>query len=289
VTAIVQRAPGARDLSPGRLSDPITLGEVLARSGYFQDARDAAKAAVKVMAGAELGFGPIASMRGVDIIKGEVSLSAGLTAALVRGSGVYDYAIKRWDNQGCTLVFTRNGKALDPEITFDEADARKANLLGGDNYRRFPRSMYFARAMTMGARAHCPDLFGGAVYTPDELEAQREEAVVEQVKQAFDATEETEAATETEARPNPMPSTPPPDFAIPETREADEPVQTVNGSAIVSAEEAAAMREYLERIGAPESFWRMGLMMLSLDDLGQLTKSQAHQLMADAKSRFGGE
>ena len=29
--------------------------------------------------------------------------------------------------------------------------------------------MLFARAMTNGARVHCPEVFVGAVYTPDEL------------------------------------------------------------------------------------------------------------------------
>jgi hypothetical protein len=152
------------------------LGSLLADSGYFDDARDAAKAAVKVMAGAELGIGAVAAMRGVDIIKGEVSLSAGLVAALVRGSERYDYEIERWDDGGCTLVFTRDGKPLNPPVTFDHSDAVKAQLAGGTNYQRYPRNMYFARAMTNGARLHCPDLFAGSVYTSAELQGTAVEA-----------------------------------------------------------------------------------------------------------------
>ena len=66
--------------------DTMTLGTVLARSGYFQDARDAAQAVVKVLAGRELGFPPIASMRGIHIIKGQVALSANLIAAAIKRS-----------------------------------------------------------------------------------------------------------------------------------------------------------------------------------------------------------
>jgi hypothetical protein len=51
------------------------------------------------------------------------------------------------------------------------ADARTAQL-GGQNYQKFPRNMLFARAMTNGARIHCPDVFVGSVYTPDELGAE---------------------------------------------------------------------------------------------------------------------
>jgi len=159
-------------LAPTRVLDADEahhLGQLLAASGYFADAREAAQAAVKVMAGAELGLGPVASMRGVDIIKGEVSLGAGLVAALVKRSQKYDYKISRWDDEGCELVFYENGEPLTPPISFTHADAVRAKLAGGDNYQRYPRNMYFARAMTNGARLHCPDLFAGSVYTSEEL------------------------------------------------------------------------------------------------------------------------
>ena len=45
------------------LDDTMTLGKVLAQSGYFADSREAAQAVVKILAGQELGFGPIAWSR----------------------------------------------------------------------------------------------------------------------------------------------------------------------------------------------------------------------------------
>jgi hypothetical protein len=149
-------------------ADLQQLGALVASSAYFSDAREAAQAAVKIMAGAELGIGPIASMRGIDIIKGEVSLSAGMVAAMVRRSGVYDYRVERWDNEACEIVFTRNRRPLTPSSVFTLEDAKRAGL-AGPNYQKFPRNMLFARAMTNGARVHCPEVFVGAVYTPDEL------------------------------------------------------------------------------------------------------------------------
>jgi hypothetical protein len=68
----------------------VGLGQVLAASGYFGDARSAAQAAVKVMAGEEMGFGPVAAMTGIHIIKGRVTISAHLMAAAVRRSRDYD-------------------------------------------------------------------------------------------------------------------------------------------------------------------------------------------------------
>jgi hypothetical protein len=150
--------------------DIMTLGQTLARSGYFQDAKDAAQAVVKVLAGQELGFGPVASMTGIYIVKGRVTLSANLIGAALKRSGRYNYAIRRLDNTGCTIEFFEAGQSVGTsEFTAD--DAAKAGLKDGDNWRKFPRNMMFARAMSNGAKWYAPDIFGGPVYTPDELGA----------------------------------------------------------------------------------------------------------------------
>jgi hypothetical protein len=150
--------------------DTITLGKVLSQSGYFQDARDAAQAIVKVLAGRELGIGPIQAMVGIYIVKGRVTLSANLIAAAIKRSGHYNYRVKRMDDKGCAIEFFEGSTAIGTS-TFDETDARAAGLLGGDNWKKFPRNMYFARAMSNGAKWYCPDIFMGPIYTPDELGA----------------------------------------------------------------------------------------------------------------------
>jgi hypothetical protein len=153
------------------LAEVQTLGALLAKSGYFQDARDAAQAAVKVMAGAELGLPPIASMMGIAIIKGKVALSSNLMAALIRQHG-YDFKVVKLDNQGCVLTFIAKDKStVLGESSFFEADARAAGI-AGENYKKYPRNMYFARAVSNGAKWFTPEIFGGAAtYTPEELGA----------------------------------------------------------------------------------------------------------------------
>lgn len=150
--------------------DLMTLGKMFAASGFFQDSRDAAQAAVKIQAGAELGFPPVASMTGVYIVKGKVSLSANLIAAAIKRSGKYNYRVKRLDNTGCEIEFIEGAQVIGVS-TFNETDARAAQLTNGENYKKFPRNMYFARAISNGAKFYTPDVFGGPVYTPDELGA----------------------------------------------------------------------------------------------------------------------
>lgn len=156
------------------LDDVARLGETLARSGYFKDTRDAAQAVVKVLYGAELGISPVQAMMGVHIIEGKPAPGAGLVAALVKRSGKYTYRAKRHDATGCVLEFFErignNWQSLG-EASFIEADAKRAGLGNRGPWKSYPQNMYFARALTNGARFYCPDIFGGSVYVPEELGA----------------------------------------------------------------------------------------------------------------------
>jgi hypothetical protein len=150
------------------LAEVQTLGALLAKSGYFQDAKDAAQACVKVLAGQELGLPPIASMMGISLIKGKVTLSANLMAALIRQHG-YDFRVERLEQDGCTLSFlAKDGKELG-KSTFTAKDAQAAGIRG-DMYNKYPRNMYFARAISNGAKWFTPEIFGGVpVYSDGEL------------------------------------------------------------------------------------------------------------------------
>jgi len=157
------------DLVKMQPPDVMTLGTVFARSGYFQDARDAAQAVVKMLAGHELGFGPVASMTGIYIVKGRVTLSANLIAAAVKKGGKYNYRVNELTDAACKITFYE-GKESIGESSFTMEDAKAAGLVN-ENYRKFGRNMLFARAMSNGAKWFCADVFGGPAYTPDELGA----------------------------------------------------------------------------------------------------------------------
>lgn len=153
-------------------SDPVTLGNILAQSGYFTDSRGAAQAAVKVMAGQELGFGPVASMTGIYIVKGRVTLSANLMAAAIKRHPHYTFRVKEHTSEVCTIDFIEDGEVIGTS-SFSMDDAKAAGLAGSETYRKFPKNMLYARALSNGAKWYCPDVFGGGpIYTPDELGAE---------------------------------------------------------------------------------------------------------------------
>ena len=149
--------------------DIMTLGKLLVESRYFQDANQMAQAVVKVLAGRELGFGPIASMTGIHIVQGRPTLGADLLAKAVKRSGRYNYRVVELSDTRCELAFfERDGDKWVPIGTspFTVEDARRA---GTKNIDKFPRNMLFARAMSNGVKWFCPDAIGLTVYDPSEL------------------------------------------------------------------------------------------------------------------------
>lgn len=141
------------------------------QSGYFRDARSASQAMTKILAGQELGFGPMASMQGVYIVegKGTPSLSANLIAAAVKRTGKYNYRIREHTNDCCRIEFFEAGESVGCS-EFSMADAAAAGLANKGVWKAYPRNMLFARAISNGARWYCAEVFGGnVVYTPEEL------------------------------------------------------------------------------------------------------------------------
>ena len=153
------------------LQETMALGKTLAASGYFDDAKEAAQAVVKILAGRELGLGPIAAMTGIHIIQKKVTLGANLMAATIKRDPRYDYQVIEMTAKRCEIVFYEKGRDIGCSV-FSLEDAKNAGLSGA-NWTKYPRNMLFARAMSNGSRWYCPDAFGGApVYTPEELGAQ---------------------------------------------------------------------------------------------------------------------
>lgn len=146
-----------------------TAAAILAKSGYFQDTRQEAQAIVKVMAGAELGLPPFASMTGISIIKGKPVLGANLIATLISQNSRYSYRVTT-NTPAAVVIAFYDGSENIGESSFTMDDAKAAGLTNKDNWRKYPRNMLFARAISNGARWYCPAIFGGSpVYTPDEF------------------------------------------------------------------------------------------------------------------------
>lgn len=164
-------------IQPEELDTMQRAARLLAVSNYFDGKGDNPQAiamlATKIMAGREMGFGPFASANGIHIISGKPAVGANLMAAAVRSHPRYDYRVKELTDTVCELEFFDNGKvAGSSRFTIQEAET--AELTTGKNaltWKKYPRNMLFARAMSNGVRWYAPDIFSGnAVYVPEELD-----------------------------------------------------------------------------------------------------------------------
>lgn len=164
------------------MDDAERAARAMSASGFFSDTRQASQAIVKILAGQELGFGPFASMTGVNIIQNKPVLAANLMAAAVKRTGKYNYRVTKHTERECEITFFEGGQ-VSGTSSFSWDDAEKAGLTGKDNWKKYPRNMLFARALSNGQKWYAPDVFNGAlVYTPDELGANVDEegnAIVE--------------------------------------------------------------------------------------------------------------
>jgi len=169
------------------------IGQWFVKSRYFQDASSVEQAIVKVLAGRELGFGPVAAMTGIYIVKGRVTLSANLLAAQIKRHPNYDYHVMEHTAESCEIAFYQDGQELG-RSEFTIADAEAAEL-SGNNWKKYPRNMLFARAISNGVKWHCPDVMSGMpvyVYTPDEIGASVDGETGEVITGSYQVVEKSE-------------------------------------------------------------------------------------------------
>ena len=150
--------------------------EMLAKTGLLTDTRDIGVALSKIIAGCELGIGPSLALSSLHLINGKITMSSGLISTLIKRSGKYRFR-SQVDARLCAIevyeLFNGRWEQIGAE-TFSFEDAKAAGLTTGpnkSNWEKYPRNMLFARCISNVGKFHCSDVFGGAVYTHEEMGA----------------------------------------------------------------------------------------------------------------------
>lgn len=150
------------------------LAKTIAGSGCFGHAVNPYVAAVKILAGQEIGIGPVESMRGLHVFDGKIELGAAVMSSKIKGSGFFDYEVVQCDDDGTVLeCFEKSQRTNEwrqlPNITFTREEAQRAGLLNKKGpWQNYFSDMCFARALSRFFRRYCPHLAGGAVYAEGE-------------------------------------------------------------------------------------------------------------------------
>ena len=162
--------PGRAGMTEADFTYLERLAAAAADSGlYGSGAKVKAQLLMKLIYGRDLAIPVSAALSAIDIYDGKMELSSNLIAALLEAHPHYAYAIIETTNERCELEFFKDGRSLG-KAKFDAADATTAGLADTDYYRHYPSDMFFARAITRGARRYCPGLGRGvAIYAAGEL------------------------------------------------------------------------------------------------------------------------
>ena len=188
------------------LADVLRLADTLAqaRGGFIPSHfQNSAQVAAVILAGRELGVGPMAALRSFYLVNGKLGMDASFVSGRMLAHGI---ALEwlRDDDECASVRLSRAG--MPPYVsTFSRGDAERAGLWGSATWRKYPRAMLRARAITAGARAYAADCFAGSVYTPDELRGgdDRDEQPAQRVQQAAERVEAASSPAVIEAHGEP--------------------------------------------------------------------------------------
>ena len=209
--------PLAVSPTPGRaeIANMTTIANAMAKSGCLSKSiRNPEQAFVIMLAGRELGVGPMQALRDISIIEGKTCLSAQAILARVHKLRLGVARVITSTAEECEMYFER---ADDPEnrgtVVWALADAVRAGLLtadkngnitgGKDNWRKYPRAMLFNRCASEGAKRYFPDASGG-LYTVEEMGGEDEPGDIIDVD-FVDVTPERFRSASAPAEPSPTP------------------------------------------------------------------------------------
>lgn len=188
--AVAHRQPQRDVLQFGTLSDVMKFAEMI------QNAEGAipkhclgkpGKILATVMAGHELGVGPMASLRAFHVVEGKPTADYSFWVARLKAAG-YKVEWPERSQERVTLKLTAPDGSTATE-TWDKARAIVAGLWNGkDPWKKYPQTMLSARAVTSLGRAFAGEVMFGC-YETDEAEE-----IVQQA-QATIRTEESAATS----------------------------------------------------------------------------------------------
>lgn len=121
-----------------------------------------------VATGRALGIADMTALRSIHIIDGKATFAAELMVLLVRRAG---HSITGEVVDGsATVTGTRADNGDTMTATWTLAMAERAGLVNKSNWKKYPESMLWARAVSQLARMLFADCFAGNTYTPEELD-----------------------------------------------------------------------------------------------------------------------
>lgn len=148
------------------LPQKLQMCKLLRESGFVPAGfKNDGSVLAAILYGQELGFSPIQSLHSIDVIQGKPTVNAqGLKAMILAAGGVIKEI--EWTDKVCTLEGYRDGNKQSASFTIQEA--AQMGLASKDNWRKMPKLMLYARAVSILARNQWADKIKG-LYSKEEM------------------------------------------------------------------------------------------------------------------------
>jgi hypothetical protein len=126
------------------------------------------EATAAILAGSELGFDPLASLRAFDNIQGTVAPKAITLRAVAQAHG-HEIEVIEESDVLCRVRCRRKGSADWQQVVWTIEQAQRLGLAGKDNWKKQAKAMLVARATAEAARRVASDAILGIPYSSEEL------------------------------------------------------------------------------------------------------------------------
>jgi hypothetical protein len=147
---------------------PMSIEEtakVFVKSGMFPDLKSEDQASALLIIGRGYNLSDYDSTTGIYMRQGKLNMHANVMASAIKASGKYDYEVIDGTDKRCEIQFYR----IEPGIrephgkhAYTIEQAARANLTKNFTWKQYPEAMLFARCISAGYRAHCPDALGAS-------------------------------------------------------------------------------------------------------------------------------
>lgn len=236
---------------PQTFDEVYRMAAIIVGSGIGPKGMTKEACAVAIMAGAEVGVAPMASVQNIAVINGRPCMWGDLIVALVQASGLLEYLIEEWD-EGTQTATVRIKRVRKPEHveTFGPVEAKRGKLADKDLYKQYPQRMHGWRAKSYAIRSQFADVLKGL-------------SIREEVEDYVDVEAVTRAPIAA-----PRPAARVPDTTTDQTTSDELPQETLDEIAINAAEIA-------EALGLKEPAYRKSIAAAKADGAERLCELRA--------------
>lgn len=158
---------GSLGFAPTNATELMQMAKFIAASKLKPQGLDDAADVFLVMAvGMSWGFDPMMALQTLHVVKGRVGLPGETCAALIQSHPLCELYRTWFTGDGKTraahVQTARKGRdSANEPVTFTWADAERAQLTNGDNWKKYPDDMLLWKAVARDKRRNWPDVYPG--------------------------------------------------------------------------------------------------------------------------------